>query len=109
MACDGHATFPAEVGGGAASWGGTGDVASVRTATWQGGGVSPRDVLVLPRGTGKCEGDGGRGLELRDDEGRGVRGWDGEDGKGTAVSTQRIVGVALVHQNLLTQSADPAG
>ena len=36
---------------------------------------------------------------MRDDEGRGARGWDGEDGRGTAVSAHRNVGVALVHQN----------
>ena len=36
--------------------------------------MPPRDVLMLPRGTEKWEGDGERGSELRDDEGRGVRG-----------------------------------
>ena len=40
------------------------------------------------RGTEKLEGDGGRIPEPRDNGENGVRDWDSEDERGTAVSTQ---------------------
>ena len=40
------------------------------------------------RGKEKLEGDCGRIPEPRDNEEKGVKGWDGEDERGTAVSTQ---------------------
>ena len=66
------------MGGGAASWGGTGGVASVRTATWRGGGMPLRDVLVLARGTGKWEGDDGKGPDAIDEERGGMVTMGGE-------------------------------